>query len=149
MKINSEKQKYFIEMMLHCIKENNKRKYSMQYWIGWLGILMILQSCSSIVGGVCKYEEITGMAKVISISKEECIVDFYPDQNRWPEWNIRYNIHHIDATCIGKVVERKYYPAVYKEETEGSCKPYHVIVGSLELLKQHGFLSKKYHQDTL
>jgi len=115
----------------------------MKRWCIAAVTLVMFDGCSPIVGGPCKYDEVRGTAKVLSVSRGECIVDFEPERNVWPEWNIGPDMHHIDAVCIGALSVGERYPALFRKETEGSCVPYEVTVCHPEIIRRHKRFSEK------
>jgi len=91
-------------------------------WIYSSIVLILLSGCEPVIscGGDCQYYEKVGIAVVKSISKEACIVDFYPKQERWSE--------NIDAKCMEKMETGKKYPAIYRKSIQTSCEHYEIHV---------------------
>ncbi len=98
--------------------------------------MLFLYGCTSLVGDKCIYgKQLTGNAIIKSIDEKNCIIDFLPSNRVWAEWSVEEKFQNINAKCFGKIEVGKVYNAVYKQEIQGSCKPYELIVYTQDFLK--------------
>ena len=83
--------------------------------------LLLFTNCSYIIGGNCNYQNTKGTALIKSKNKHTCTAKFTPKQ-------LNYD---IEFTCKENINIGKFYPAILKKASHGSCRPY-----VLELIKK-------------